>query len=68
MISTVTAKDPRECEGEEAPHFQRLNQWIDDVACIYFRGVKISFSRHSPNWRVVQLFYLPSQKTTGQKI
>jgi hypothetical protein len=25
-----------------------------------------SFSRHSPNWQVVQYFHSPSQKTTGQ--
>jgi hypothetical protein len=25
------------------------------------------FSRHSPNWRVVQYLHSPSQKTTGQK-
>jgi hypothetical protein len=30
-------------------------------------GVWIRFSRHSPNWRVVQYFHTPSQKTTGQK-
>jgi hypothetical protein len=29
--------------------------------------VWISFSRHSPNWRVVQYFHSPSHKTTGQK-
>jgi hypothetical protein len=31
-------------------------------------GVWISFSRHSPNWRVVQYFHLPKKhKTTSQK-
>jgi hypothetical protein len=30
-------------------------------------GVWISFSSHSPNWRAVQYFHLPSQKTPGQK-
>jgi hypothetical protein len=30
------------------------------------RGVN-KFSRHSPNWRVVQYFHSPSPKTTGQK-
>jgi hypothetical protein len=29
-------------------------------------GVWMSFSRHSPTWRVVQFFHSPSQKTTGQ--
>jgi hypothetical protein len=28
-------------------------------------GVWISFSRHSPNWRVVKNFHSPSQKTIG---
>jgi hypothetical protein len=30
-------------------------------------GVWVSFSRHLPNWRVVQNYYSPSQETTGQK-
>jgi hypothetical protein len=30
-------------------------------------GVWTSFSRHMPNWRVVQYFHSSSQKTTGQK-
>jgi hypothetical protein len=37
---------------------------------IFFKaptGVWISFSGHSPNWRVVQNFHSPGQKTTGQK-
>jgi hypothetical protein len=34
---------------------------------ICLTGVWISFSRHSPKWRVVQYFHLASQKTTGQK-
>jgi hypothetical protein len=29
--------------------------------------VWLSFSRHSPNWRVDQHFHSPRQKTTGQK-
>jgi hypothetical protein len=31
-------------------------------------GVGISFSRHSPIWRVGQYFHSPSQKTAGQNI
>jgi hypothetical protein len=30
-------------------------------------GVWISFSKHSPNWRVVPSYYSPSQETTGPK-
>jgi hypothetical protein len=33
----------------------------------HITGVRIRFSRHSPNWWVVQYFYSPSQKTSGQK-
>jgi hypothetical protein len=36
------------------------------LQCVY-AGVWLSFSRHSPNWRVVKKFYSPSQKKTGQK-
>jgi hypothetical protein len=38
-----------------------------EASVLLFAGVWISFSRHSPNWRVVQYFHSPSQKTTSQK-
>jgi hypothetical protein len=31
-------------------------------------GVGVSFSRHSPNWRVVQNFHSPKQKATAKII
>jgi hypothetical protein len=51
---------------------RRMLPWcVDDFFhCTFWqldRGVD-SFQRHSPNCRVVQNFYLPSQKTTGQKL
>jgi hypothetical protein len=30
-------------------------------------GMWISFSRRSQNWRVVPIYYSPSQETTGKK-
>jgi hypothetical protein len=40
---------------------------INIIIIIVETGVWISFSRHSPNWRVVRNFYSPNPKTTGQK-
>jgi hypothetical protein len=41
-----------------------LRYLISEICCHFLKhsGVWISFSRHSPKWRVVKNFHLPSQK------
>jgi hypothetical protein len=56
-----TKKRSLTCERDYWPD---LENWLS-VTVWPLSGVGISFSRHSPNWRVVQNFNSPKQKTTG---
>jgi hypothetical protein len=58
---------------------QHLLKLLEKNRCIFTKkqdllfwktlpGVWRTFSRHSPNWRIVQYFHSPKQKTTGRNI
>jgi hypothetical protein len=39
---------------------------IAKLSCKLYVGVELRFSRHSPDWRVTQIFYSPNQRKTCQ--